>query len=176
MAEHHARQCLDLEVPQRRALRQRKAADLRLRELDVGLDAGGQLAHAGIDLGRAQPERGRAPAVELLRVLAHGGVATRGDVGDDALHRAAHLGLLLGLLRRRLAGLQVADHPCSYSSEPLSAPSMSARINGIGGPPYDRNLSWNARRSVLGSAPGWSLSWRAAQSARNLTIISLPSV
>jgi hypothetical protein len=47
MAEHHARQRLDLEVAQRRALGLGEAAHLLLREGDVGDLAGRELGEAG---------------------------------------------------------------------------------------------------------------------------------
>jgi hypothetical protein len=97
MAQHHARKGLDFEILQAVLLRQRKAPDLRLRELNV-LDGGlRQAAHAIGNLIGGQPERRRRPLIEFLRELAHRRAAARGDVAENTLDGIADLKCVLGL-------------------------------------------------------------------------------
>jgi hypothetical protein len=113
--EHHARQRLDLDVPHRGALVLGEVFHLRLGELDVLDVARAQLRKALADLGVGEPVVVPVPRVEFLRELAHRGVAARGDVGEDALDDAAHLGVL-GRDRRRVpSALQPTRHGVSPS-------------------------------------------------------------
>ena len=112
MAEHHARQGLDLHVAQAVALHPGEVAHLGLGELDVVALLGGQGVHAGVDLRLAQAAVLPVPAVEPDRHLAHGRVAPRLDVGERGLDDVAHLAVGVGLRLRGGAALQVMGHGC----------------------------------------------------------------
>ena len=87
-------QRLHFDVAQSLLLRLSEVADLRLSELDVVDVALRKLGQRVFDLAVGQPEVLAVPAVELHRQFAHRGVATRGDVGKDALDGRAHLGVV----------------------------------------------------------------------------------
>ena len=108
--ENDARQRLDVEIAQRRLLRFREIAHLRLGEFDVVEIALLHLADGALHLGRRQLERSRRPIVEFLRQVAHRCVLARVDVGEDLLDRFAHLGV--GRLDRACvhSALEMAGH------------------------------------------------------------------
>ncbi len=110
VAEDHAGQGLDLEVAHGLLLLLREVAHLRLRELDVVEVALGDLAYGTLDFRWRELESRRRPAVELLRQLTHGGIAPCLDIGKNAFHRLAHLGVG-GLDRARVhSALEDAGH------------------------------------------------------------------
>ena len=90
----------------------REVPDLRLREPDVVEVALGDLADGPLDLAVAELEGGRRPLVELLRQRAHGGIALGLDLGEDRLHRLAHL----GVGRLDGAGIHAAFEMASHGS------------------------------------------------------------
>ncbi len=91
MAEHDARQGLDLDIAQCGPLDGRKVPHLRLGEADVLDRLLRKLRVGGLDLlGREAEARGR-PLVELFGIAADGGIALAGNVRDDPLDGAAYL-------------------------------------------------------------------------------------
>jgi hypothetical protein len=133
LAQHHARQGLDLEVPERGALVLREAADLRLGEADVVQLALRELAQAGLDLLVGQAEVGAVPLVELDRQFAHRLIAARLDVGQDRLDRAAHRLVVLGRRHRIAALLQHPCHRCLPSPCPKGLGRWRADASGKSG-------------------------------------------
>ncbi len=122
MAEHHARQRLDLEVLHRVALLLREIPHLRLRKLDVVEIALRHLRDRLVDLGRREAEVLRLPLVELLRVIADRRVLARLDLGEDRLDGLTHLGVG-GLDRARIhAAFQIAGHVSSLVFDPAFIP------------------------------------------------------
>ena len=110
MPEHDAGQRLDLEIAHGLFLLLREVAHLRLREFDVVEVAFADPGDRALDLASVKLERGRRPAVEALRQLAHRGVAPRLDLREDAFHRLPHLGVG-GFDRARVhSALEVAGH------------------------------------------------------------------
>ena len=97
---------LDRELLQRLALGVRERADLRDREVDVALDLRGHLGGAAIDLGAGQHDLA-VPAVELLGVGAHRGLAVAADLGQHLGHHLLRSG---GLGFRRLRRLLQVGH------------------------------------------------------------------
>jgi len=93
MAEHDAGQGFDFEVLHGRFLLGGEVAHLRLGKLDVLEIALCDLRNRAFDLGRAQLEIRRRPIVELLRELAHGGVASGLDLVKNLLDGFANLGV-----------------------------------------------------------------------------------
>ncbi len=110
MAEKHAGQGLDLDILERGALELGEIADLGLREFDVGDGLRRDLGDEGGDLGSGQAEARRRPFVEFFREFAHRSVAARADIGDDALDRAADLGVGFVLAPGQRAGFDLARH------------------------------------------------------------------
>jgi hypothetical protein len=86
VAEEDARQGLHLDVLQGAPLGLREAPHLGLGEAHVGERLGIDPREAALDLRGVEPEAGRVPAVERVRVLAHGGVAALAHGGDDLGH------------------------------------------------------------------------------------------
>ena len=103
--EDHAGQRLDLEVEQAGFLLLGEVAHLRLREADVVEVLLRKLPETVADFRVGQPVVGAVPSVEPLRKLAHGRVAARGDVGQDALDRGADFRGVLRLRRLPRDGL-----------------------------------------------------------------------
>ena len=93
MAEYDAGQSLDLEIMHAVALLLRKVAHLRLGKFDILEVALRHLRDGVLDLLRAEAEILRRPVVEFLRQVGHRRILTRVDIGEDALHRFAHLGV-----------------------------------------------------------------------------------
>ena len=89
VAEHHARQRLDLDVEHRFALMLREIAHLFLREPDVVEIAPRQLRQAVLDLGVGEPEILAVPLVELDRQFADRSIAALFDIGQNPFHRGA---------------------------------------------------------------------------------------
>ena len=110
VAEHHARQGLDLEIAHGLLLLLREIAHLRLRELDVVEVALADLPDGALDLVRRQLEGRRRPVVEFLRQVAHRRVASLLDVGEDAFDRLAHLGVGRLDFARVHSALEIAGH------------------------------------------------------------------
>ena len=110
VAEHHARQRLDLDVADRLPLLLGEVLHLRLGEADVAEIARRDLAHRRLDLGLAQAKALRRPSVEALRQLAHGDIAPRLDVGQDLLDGGAHLAVRFGARRGRFSRFQMGGH------------------------------------------------------------------
>ena len=110
MAKPNAWQRLHLDVAQCGALHLGKAADLRLRELDVLDHLRRQAVDQRLDLRRRQPEILRLPLVELHRQLAHRRVAAPHDVVEDRLDGLAHLAVGFEFLFVGRATLQITDH------------------------------------------------------------------
>ena len=113
MAEHHARQGLDLHVLQGVALSLSKVADLLLREEDVLAVLCGERCEAGLDLHFTQPKIVTLPVVELDRHLPDGRIAPLGDVVQRIFHDAANLLVRLRRFGIADAGLQVSSHRVS---------------------------------------------------------------
>jgi hypothetical protein len=86
VAEHDARQRLDLDVQHRRALVLGEIAYLGLRKLDVVEVALRQLRQAIPDLGVGQPKIPAVPLVELDRQFADRRVAALFDIGQNPFH------------------------------------------------------------------------------------------
>ena len=114
MSEDDAGQRLHLDVLQRRALMLGEIAHLLLRELDVVDRPVGELRQAIPDLRVGEAVILAVPAVELDRHLAHGGVAARGDVGENAFDDRADPGVLLGDGLRIASPFQPARHDRSF--------------------------------------------------------------
>ena len=91
MPENDSGQRLDFDIFHRLPLDLGKVADLVLREFDVVDRLRRHLGDEGADLVNAEPEACRRPFVEALRELAHCHIAALLHIGDDRLHRAAHL-------------------------------------------------------------------------------------
>ena len=93
MPEHDPGQGLDLDIAHRRPLDLGEMPDLRLREFDVvdrlRRDFGDQCRN--LVLGEAEARR--RPFVEPLRHFTHRRIAPSGDIGNDALDRAADPGV-----------------------------------------------------------------------------------
>jgi len=134
--QDHAGQRLDLHIRHARALRLGKAADLGLGETDVLHVARGDLLHRGRDFGRREAEGGRVVAVEPARQIADGGIATGRDVGQNGLHRGAHLGIIRRAFRLGLAALEPGDRHGSlmhtFAREVRTNPRSLARCFGLG--------------------------------------------
>ena len=107
--EDDARKGLDLDVRDRRALNLGEAADLRLGEADVGEVGLGDISNQARDLVGSQAEARTVVVIEALRVVADSGVATRLDVGEDALDGRPNADVLLAAARRGKAALKVFD-------------------------------------------------------------------
>ena len=101
MAEHHARQGLDLDILQRVALGLREIANLLLGKENVLAVLLRHPVQAGLDLDIAEPEVLALPAIELERHLAHGRIAPLRNVVQRVFHDAADL--LVGLRRFGIA-------------------------------------------------------------------------
>ena len=114
MAEHDAGQRFHFQVVHGVFLLLREIAHLGLREFDILEVALAHLRDGALDLGRRQAEILRRPVVEFLRQVGDRGVLARVDVGENVLHRFAHLGVG-GLDRTRVhSALEPTGH--GYSS------------------------------------------------------------
>ena len=82
MPEHDAGQCFHLDVFERGLLDFGETPDLGLGEFDVVDRLGRQPFDRSLDLLPGEPEIAWRPVVELLRELAHGGVAAGIDVRE----------------------------------------------------------------------------------------------
>jgi len=111
VAELHARQGLDLDVADRRALVLGEVADLRLGELDVAEGLGGNAGEDRLDFALAQLLR--RPLVEFLGVFAHRGVAALLHVGEDAFDGLTDLAVHLVGDGSGDAALEVGGHGSS---------------------------------------------------------------
>jgi hypothetical protein len=110
MAEHHAREGLDLHVLDGRALDRGEIADLSLGEADVLQIAWGDLCHGGVDLGLREDKTLRRPAIEFLRQVTDRRVAALLHVGEDLLDGSSHFRVSFGALDGALGRLEMAGH------------------------------------------------------------------
>ena len=131
--QHHAGAGFDFHIVQRCKLDPCKVADLLLGEADVGDVPRVQAAVAVVDLLAAQAECVRRPAVELLRVSAHGLVAVLRDVAQYALDRRLDARVALTLLSGGHALLYVSNHCFALNLTPapgcFTPPLAGRRIN-----------------------------------------------
>jgi hypothetical protein len=110
MPQHHAGQRFDLHVGHGGFLHLGEAADLVLRETDIGHLAIRDLLHRRFDLAIAQAEgRGRV-TVEFLGQFAHRRITASLDIAQDALDRRADLGVILRPLTGRFPALEILRH------------------------------------------------------------------
>ena len=108
--QHHTGQGLHLDIAQAVALNLRKIADLGLRKADVFNFARREPSNRSFDVCLRQSEAGRVPAVKLAAVVAHGGVAALLNVFEDALHRGAHLRIVVGPALGVFAAFEISNH------------------------------------------------------------------
>ena len=134
MAKHDAGQRLDFNVSQGLPLRLGEVADLRLSKLDVIDVALCELGESVLDLSVGQPEVLAVPAVELRRQFSHRLIAARGDVGQDALDRRAHLRVLGRDRIRAAALLEESSHSRLLSRSSCAAQPYLIACGLIGDP------------------------------------------
>ena len=108
MPERDAGQRRDLELPERRALGGREAADLLLREGDVARELVADLRLRGRDRRVVDDEARRVPAVELARVAPDRTEPVALDPPEHLRHGPAHLLGRRAAVERSL--LEVAGH------------------------------------------------------------------
>ena len=133
MAEHHSRQSLDLDIPERSPLDLGKIADLPLREFDVVDRLRRHLGDERGDFVVGEAEARRRPFVEAFAEFAHRRIAALGDIGDDAFDRGASLGVGLFLLAGERGSLDVAGHlhaSCGCDSLALGTKRLSPDTPG----------------------------------------------
>ena len=110
VAEHDARQRLDLDVAHRRLLVLGEIAHLGLGEFDVVEVALCELRQAALDLSIGEAEILAVPGIELDGKLADRGVAALLDVGQDGLDRGANLRIVFRAQLGRTAALEIFCH------------------------------------------------------------------
>ena len=110
VAEHHAGQGFHLNIAQSRFLMFGEIAHLGLRKADIFQVARRELIKAGLDFAFTQAEILPVPFVEADGKLPHCGIAARLDIGQNALNRRAHLGVIFRHRIRIPAPLEETRH------------------------------------------------------------------
>ena len=128
VAQHDARPGFHLHVGQRFPLNPGEVANLFLGKANIGDGLRVQASVAGVNLFAAQSEGIRRPAVELLRVAAHGIVSVLADIAEYRLHRLLDARVAFILPTGGNAPFQISNHvmppaaPLREIETPLTAP------------------------------------------------------
>ena len=127
VAQHHAGQGFHFNIAQSRLLMFGEIAHLGLRKADIFQIARRELIKTSLDFALTQAEILPVPFVEADGEFAHRGITTRLDIGQDALNRGAHLGVIFRHRIRIPAPLQETRHGLPLS---IFSPVLEARGAG----------------------------------------------
>ena len=105
MAQNHTGQGFNFDVLHAVALKLREITHLDLREFDVFELTWAQLLHCCLNRGLREAKIRRIPVVEFFGIFAHGFIATRFNILENALDGRANLTIVVGLRLRIFAAL-----------------------------------------------------------------------